>query len=251
MSLADNPSALVTRRFGEISEMRSIFADAVASVRNADKLRPTQLKARINSAVWRIIKSGKSEEAVRVRTALSELGFENVEGSGFVMRTGPVEQFAASAVADSLPAETTATEGRGWRSLGSKVQVAAIVGQVLTDLNEGRPGAAATTAGVGAASYQVLSKFPELVPLAVTASTIHAYNDRVQEHADAFGEWVAPHHPVIGGVAAAAEATGESVLRGAIIAPAKSIKSGAHVVWVRLTSDEYTLLPWRAAWWPW
>jgi RHS repeat-associated protein len=93
ISVAEDPSALVTRRFSEITEMRAIFDEAVASIQKPTRLKPTDLKGRINAKVWEIIKAGKSPEAARVRAALESIGAEYVpgRGKGYRLRLAPPE----------------------------------------------------------------------------------------------------------------------------------------------------------------
>jgi len=126
---------------------------------------------------------------------------------------------------------------------------AAIVGQAMTELHEGRPDAAAKTIGVGVVVTQVLTKVPALVPLAIAASTISAYDKTVDEHAFAIGQRLAPNHPWVGGVVSATAATGESLFKGTFGAAGKAIGEGAAVAYIRLTSDKYTLVPWKSQIW--
>ncbi|QYU70939.1 RHS repeat-associated core domain-containing protein [Leptolyngbya sp. 15MV] len=86
VSAAKNPNALLTRKFGDIAEMRSIFDEAVGKIKNPGKMTPTQLKNAINSHMWDIIKTGTSDDAVKIREALGKLGFQNVKGVGYVMK---------------------------------------------------------------------------------------------------------------------------------------------------------------------
>lgn len=83
ISVTEDPSALLTRRFSEITEMRTIFDEAVSSIQNPNKLFPTELKKRINAKVWKIIRSGQSAEAARVREALDSIGAKYVNRRGF------------------------------------------------------------------------------------------------------------------------------------------------------------------------
>jgi Domain of unknown function (DUF4157)/Putative RNase-like toxin, toxin_1 len=89
ISIAQDPSALITRRFSEVHEMNRIFNEAVASVKEPQKLKPTELKAAINRETRRIITEGKGPDAVAVRKALKELGFERLPGVGFAMTRKP------------------------------------------------------------------------------------------------------------------------------------------------------------------
>ncbi|NEU08453.1 insecticidal toxin complex protein [Flavihumibacter sp. R14] len=161
------------------------------------------------------------------------------------------QQFAPEQSSSQKPAKPSA----GRSMLGTTVKVAggaALAGEVITQLHEGRTAEAAETAAIGGGMMFALSKVPALVPLAVMASTISASKDKkIQEHSFAAGDWVAEKtHPVLGGIAAAGVATGESVFEGTFGASGRAIGTGAAVVYTRLTSDKYTLVPWKAAWWP-
>ena len=68
--------------------MREVFNEAVGKIRNPNSLSPTALKNKINSNVWNIIKTGSGESAGKVQAALETLGFENVQGQGYLMRAG-------------------------------------------------------------------------------------------------------------------------------------------------------------------
>ncbi|NGN65282.1 hypothetical protein G5C51_15410 [Streptomyces sp. A7024] len=116
-SVADDASILLTHRFNEITEMRTVFAEAVAKVRDPMGMSPTALKAAVNTKVWEIIKHGTSPSAVRVRQALGKLGFQDVPGAGFRVR-GPVAGSSPAAPRPSAappsaaaPAEAAAAEG--------------------------------------------------------------------------------------------------------------------------------------------
>lgn len=251
ISVAQDPSALVTRRFSEITEMRAIFDKAVASIKDPDSLKPTELKKRINAKIWEIIKAGKSPEAARVRTALESIGAENVQGKGYRLRLAPATPSAPPA---PFPPESPSAAKPGGKLLGRTMQVAggaAIAGDILVQLHEGRPDEAAKTAAVGGGTMFVLSKIPALVPVAVMASSISASKDpKIQRHAFAAGDWVAERtHPVVGALAASAVATGESVFEGTFGVTGRAIGEGAAVVYIRLTSDEYTLNPFKSQVW--
>lgn len=89
VSISSDPHALLTRRFSEVHELKRIFDRAVGSVKEPGKLRPTELKARINAETRRIISEDNGPDARAVRKALSELGFEYQPGRGFTMTTAP------------------------------------------------------------------------------------------------------------------------------------------------------------------
>jgi hypothetical protein len=84
VSLRDDSSALLTKRFSEVVELKRIFEKAVASVKEPHKLKPTALKARINKETRRIITEGSGADAMAVRQALEDLGFEHQPGRGWV-----------------------------------------------------------------------------------------------------------------------------------------------------------------------
>ena len=69
--------------------MKSIFDQAVASIKEPNKLKPTKLKAAINDEVRKIIKDGNGPDAVAVRKALAEIGFEHKPNVGFAMNKNP------------------------------------------------------------------------------------------------------------------------------------------------------------------
>ena len=121
----------------------------------------------------------------------------------------------------------------------------------MKEWHEGRPGKAAITAGTGAGATYLLAKVPALVPLAVMVSTIDAYDDNVKQHANSAGSWVENKtgSRIAGAVAASAAATGESVFQGTFGVVGRNIGEGAAVVVIRLTSDEYTLKPWKTQIW--
>jgi len=89
ISVTTNPSALITRRFSEITEMQTIFNEAVARVKDASSLTPTNLKNRINSNVWDIIRNGTSDEAARVRAAFASIGGQDIPGQGYRLGAAP------------------------------------------------------------------------------------------------------------------------------------------------------------------
>ena len=105
VSVAEDPNVLITRRFSEVSEMRDLFDEAVTKIKDPNNLSPTELKNQINANLWDLIKSGRSEAALKVRSGLDKLGFKNVKGQGYVMRA---EQTAAAAVESVGEAAPTA-----------------------------------------------------------------------------------------------------------------------------------------------
>jgi hypothetical protein len=130
--------------------------------------------------------------------------------------------------------------------------IAGVAGEVIKDLHEGKPGKAIETVGIVGAVTYVLKRNPELLPLAIMAGTIDAYDETVKEHANSAGSWVERKtgHRYIAATAASGTAVGESVFNSTFKPVGTAIGQGAAVVYIRLTSDEYTLKPWKAAWWP-
>jgi hypothetical protein len=87
VSVKDNPSALFTRRFDEVVELHDVFDEAVAEVKNAGSLKPTDLKAAVNKNIRDIIQNGRTPSGRAVRDALKAQGFEYREGLGIVAIT--------------------------------------------------------------------------------------------------------------------------------------------------------------------
>jgi RHS repeat-associated protein len=106
VSVADDPDALLNRRFSEITEMRDVFNEASSKIRNPASLKPTDLKNRINSYIWDVIKNSNSSSAVKVRAALAKLGFENVKGQGYVLKAASATNQAATTPKAADPAPT-------------------------------------------------------------------------------------------------------------------------------------------------
>ncbi|MFK4067209.1 SpvB/TcaC N-terminal domain-containing protein [Streptomyces sp. NPDC029674] len=123
-SVAEDASLLFTHRFNEITEMRTVFADAVARVRDPMGMSPTALKAAVNGHVWDIIKTGTGPAATRVREALGKLGFENVPKTGFVMR-GPPGGGAGPVPSGAAPARPSAGAGTAAKGAAAAEGVAA------------------------------------------------------------------------------------------------------------------------------
>jgi hypothetical protein len=126
-----------------------------------------------------------------------------------------------------------------------------MAGDVAVQLHEGDVSGAVKTVGVGLAIAKTLSKHPALVPLAVMASTIQSYDDDVKRHANNAGGWVERKtgSRVVGAVAASAVATGESVFQGTFGTVGRGLGKGAAVLYIRATSDDYTLVPWKTELW--
>ena len=152
-------------------------------------------------------------------------------------------------------AVTSAEAGTSFSAVNRTVGFAAglaTAGSVATALHEGRIRDAVTDTGLAVGVSALLKRNPELLPLFIMKGTIDAYDEEVQAHADKAGEWVEGHtgSTIVGATTAAAAATGESVYKATFKPVGTAIGEGAAVVYIRVTSDEYTLIPWRAAWWP-
>jgi hypothetical protein len=81
VSLADEPSAVFTHRFGEVTELRIVFDEAVALIPDINALGPTALKNQINANMRDIIQNGRTPSGRAVRAALRTGGFELVPGA--------------------------------------------------------------------------------------------------------------------------------------------------------------------------
>lgn len=119
ISVTEDPNALITRRFGEVTEMQDIFNEALGKIKDPQKLSPIALKERINSYIWNIIKKGKGEAAVRVRDALKALGFENISRKGYVLKTG---QGASEAMKKAATSSENTTLSNEVKSVTSNVE---------------------------------------------------------------------------------------------------------------------------------
>jgi hypothetical protein len=86
VSLKQDPNALFTRRFGEVTELKAVFDQAVASIKEPGKMKPTALKNEINSRMRDIIKTAKSGPGKTVRDVLRANGFRYGRNVGFHAR---------------------------------------------------------------------------------------------------------------------------------------------------------------------
>lgn len=139
-------------------------------------------------------------------------------------------------------------------TFGKVLGIAGLVGvggSIIKDLHEGNYKDAALNTGITAAATYVLTKIPALAPIGAMISTIQAYDEKVQEHANTIGEWVEQKvgSRYIGAFAASVAATGESLFQGTFGAVGRGIGEGTAAAYIRLTSDEYTLVPWKSQWW--
>ena len=175
----------------------------------------------------------------------------------------PVPQVPDDAVSIA-PTETPggfsvgSTVGTGAMALG----VIAMVGDTITALQQGQYKRAAVTAGVGGGTLGLLAAAPEAAPLVIAAGGIQEYynnRDAIDGRAEFVGEIFDPGtmfgvHTPVGGIAAGLYAASESVVMGVarpIGRGASYVADAASNVYERFTSDEYTLVPWKADLWPW
>jgi hypothetical protein len=91
---------------------------------------------------------------------------------------------------------------------------AGLAGRAVTDLYERRPGQAVVHAAEGVGVAYVLGKVPELGPLVAAWLVSQAYDETVQEHANAVAERLTGSHEVLGATVAAGWAVGESAYEG-------------------------------------
>ena len=126
--------------------------------------------------------------------------------------------------------------GTGMKVFGGAALVGA-AGTAVAQLYEGRKADAAQTVGITAVATYAMTKVPALVPLAVMKSTIDAYDENVERHAFAVGDWVEGKtgSSVLGGVASATAATGESLFNGTFGAVGKGIGEGAAAIYLWMT----------------
>lgn len=87
VSVKDNPDAIIGRRFDEVTEMRQVFDQAVAKIKDPNSMSPTALKETINGHFRDIVQEGRTPEGVAIRDALKSIGFECVAGKGLVAVT--------------------------------------------------------------------------------------------------------------------------------------------------------------------
>lgn len=99
VSAADQPSAVITHRFGEVTELSAVFDEAVARVGDNRRMSPGTVKKRVNEEIRNILNvnmkrvqdgkapvlvDGKVPPGYIVAKALHSLGFEFVPGRGIV-----------------------------------------------------------------------------------------------------------------------------------------------------------------------
>jgi RHS repeat-associated protein len=147
ISVIEDPSAIFTRRFGEVDELRAIFDEAVAAVEDPKAVTPVELKKQINANVWDIIKTGTSEAANRVRDSFAEMGYENRPGLGYIAGSRGATKTLASASEAALGVEAAAQidaagaeapsllsrgAAAGSAAVGRAAGVLEVVGKVVT-----------------------------------------------------------------------------------------------------------------------
>ncbi|GCE06808.1 SpvB/TcaC N-terminal domain-containing protein [Dictyobacter aurantiacus] len=222
-----------------------LIDDAVTRARTTTggRLTPEGQAAAGQEVIWRTQGTGLDQREVQIRRAS---GVFNEEAA--IQRSSSVRAYQ-----ESRAGRATSGSGEGsgvLKALGIAGLLGA-AGDVIKNLHEGNYGKAAATIGITGASTYVLSKVPVLIPLAVMFSTINAYDDKVQEHANAVGSWVEDKlgSRYAGAFAASIAATGESLFQGTFGVVGRGIGEGAAAAYIRLTSDEYTLIPWKSQWW--
>lgn len=89
VSVKADPNALITHRFSEVEELDALFQRAVDSVQQERGMRPTKLKAAINKEVRRLIAEDPGSDAVAIRKALGDIGFERKPKLGYTMNKTP------------------------------------------------------------------------------------------------------------------------------------------------------------------
>ena len=80
--LRDDPNALWTRRFGEISEINTIGERIKEGMKGKDTRAPGELKAELNNKLWDEFKNPKTAEGRAVADALERSGYGFVEVDG-------------------------------------------------------------------------------------------------------------------------------------------------------------------------
>jgi hypothetical protein len=134
------------------------------------------------------------------------------------------------------PKRTASATGTGMKVFGAAGLVGA-AGTAAAELYEGKTLDAGVTVTVTAAATVAMKKVPALVPIAVMASTIAAYDENVERHAFAIGDWVENKTgmPILAGAASATAATGESLFNGTFGAVGKGLGEGAAAAYLWLT----------------
>ncbi len=115
--------------------------------------------------------------------------------------------------------------------------LAGAVGTAAAQLYEGKKTEAAKTVGITAVATYAMAKVPALIPLAVMKSTIDSYDESVERHAFAVGDWVENKtgSAIVGGIASATAATGESLFQGTFGAVGRGIGEGAAAIYLWAT----------------
>jgi hypothetical protein len=83
VSAKDDPGAIFTRRFNEVTELKEIFDDALKSLpSNYRSMKPTEVKAIINKKFREIISNGSTAAGRKVRDVMQNAGFEWLPDKG-------------------------------------------------------------------------------------------------------------------------------------------------------------------------
>ena len=107
-------------------------------------------------------------------------------------------------------------------------------------------------AGAAESGASTVASFTPAAPLVFAKDVIKTYHsdETIQENANDVGDWVADRsHPVVGGIASAGHATGESIFKAILEPVGTAIGEGTAEAYIRLKSDEYTLIPWKSQLW--
>ena len=159
------------------------------------------------------------------------------------LRAGQVlsPEMPLSEIMSKLPPSTTTgagAMGTGMKVFGGAALVGA-AGTALAQLYEGRKADAAKTVGITAVLTYAMTKVPALIPLAVMKSTIDSYDENVERHSFAVGDWVENKtgSSIVGGIASATAATGESLFNGTFGVVGKGIGEGAAAIYLWATGN--------------
>lgn len=196
-------------------------------------------------------RAGYSQSATNI-SALDEIGsmFEVDQPLRAPNSSFPALDWSKSAAPVGPPVDLrtgevikTGSRPSSGQVLGRVVGGAAIAGMggaAITQLYEGKPGDALKTVGIGTVVYKAIERYPALLPLTVMASTISAYDERVQEHANSAGSWVEEKvgSRNVGAVAASGTAVGEALFEGTFGAVGTAIGEGLAAIWLFLTSSK-------------
>jgi RHS repeat-associated protein len=188
------------------------------------------LKAAADTAKWRYPATGDLTERAKHDWTRTE-------------PVGPAVDPTTGSVKFQLRKEVVSPNSLGKSVQGALEKVeplanAGVIGDMVKDTYEGHPGRAAVTGAISFGVTKLLGRFPALVPLAIMAATISAYDDKVSADANAAGEYVDPgDHTWVGGVAAAGTATGESIFNATFKPIGKGIGEGLAALYLWLSEE--------------